>query len=97
MTPMKPMEPMKPMAPMKAEKAWWPGDLGTPDSTGAQNDTHYAYFDKPHRLAVRHGATVTVYDTGAHSISGFAQSSGPGGLRFSSGHGSVGLDDLKPA
>ena len=30
---------------------WWPGDLGTPGSVGAQNDLRYAVFPGTQRLA----------------------------------------------
>ena len=80
---------------------WWPDDLGRPSSTGSQNDMHYALFADAHRLAVQQGGKVTVYDSGDHRITGFAQaqSSGGGGsqtLAFSSQHGTIGTDQLKP-
>jgi hypothetical protein len=31
---------------------WWPSDLGSPSSTGAQNDMHYAYFPDRRRLVL---------------------------------------------
>ena len=37
---------------------WWPAELGTPSSTGAQNDMRYAFFPAARRLAIaagRHG------------------------------------------
>jgi hypothetical protein len=53
---------------------WWPGDLGTPGSTGAQNDMRYAVFPSTRRLALSEAGRVTVYDTGDHNISGVSQS-----------------------
>ena len=99
MTPMKPMEPMKPMQPMAAASAaerWWPEDLGEPSSTGAADDTRYAYFAAKHRLALDEGGRVRLFDTGPKRIEGFAQSAGRNGsLRFASDDGTVGLDALK--
>lgn len=94
MKPMKPMEPMKPMAP---PKQWWPDDLGQPSSTGSQNDWRYAYFVEIRRLAVQHGDKMTLYDTGAHRISGFAQQQRniDRNATFTSQDGDVRLDDLK--
>lgn len=30
--------------------AWWPSELGTPGSTGTQNNLHYACFPAARRL-----------------------------------------------
>jgi len=78
---------------------WWPDGLGSPSSTGGQNDAQYALFPDQHRLAVKQGSTVTVYDSGDHTISGFSQQqgSGPQSLRFSSQHGQISTDDLREA
>jgi hypothetical protein len=90
-----PMKPMKPMAPMKPQQAWWPGDLGQPDSAGGQNDRRYAYFDAAHRLAVQIDGQVKVYDTGSHRINGFAQQQGSGNsLSFSTDRGPLDLKSL---
>ncbi len=55
---------------------WWPGGLGRPSSTGAQNGMRYAYFPESRRLAIEEGSGVVVYDTGEHAISGVSQSNG---------------------
>jgi hypothetical protein len=52
---------------------WWPSDLGSPDSAGAQDGTRYAYFSHSRRLAVKVGGRVAVYDTLDHRITGFSQ------------------------
>ena len=55
MKPMKPMEGMKPMEPMKPMEwaaPWWPGDFGSPSSSGAQNGMKYAFFPEKRRLLV---------------------------------------------
>jgi len=75
--------------------AWWPAELGSPSSTGAQNDLRYAWFSDAHRLAIRRNGDVTVYDTGDHRISGFSQQqSGDQSLTFTSQHGLVRVADL---
>lgn len=76
---------------------WWPGDLGQPSSSGAQNGVRYAAFPSSRRLAIEQNGTVAVYDTGDHRISGVSQSqsgTGPGNLRFTSQHGDVDLAGL---
>ncbi len=74
---------------------WWPGDLGAPNSTGAQNDTRYAYFAGAHRLAIEVNGKVTVYDTRGHQIGGFSQQqSGSGSLTFTSQLGPVDVASL---
>lgn len=73
----------------------WPAELGTPSSTGAQNDMRYAVFPATRRLAVARGGTVTVYDTGDHVIGGASQQQGGDQtLSFGSQHGTVRLSDL---
>jgi Short C-terminal domain len=74
---------------------WWPEGLGSPSSTGAQNDLHYACFPAARRLAVQRGGVVTVYDTGDHVIAGFSQQQGGDqSLTFTSQHGLVRVADL---
>jgi len=69
---------------------WWPGDLGSPNSTGAQNSVRYAYFAQAGRLAIEIGGKVTIYDTLDHQIGGFSQQQSHGGsLTFTSQHGLV--------
>jgi hypothetical protein len=75
--------------------SWWPSDLGSPGSTGAQNDLKYAYFPDARRLAIQQGGQVKVYDTGDHWISGFSQQqSGDQSLTFTSQNGLVRVADL---
>lgn len=74
----------------------WPKDLGTPSSTGSQNDMAYAVFPGSRRLAVRQNGKVTVYDTGDHHIGGAQQAQGGRQtLAFSTQNGEVRLEDLK--
>ena len=74
---------------------WWPADLGTPASTGAQNDVRYAYFAHARRLAIEMNGRVTVYDTLDHRIGGFSQQQSLGGsLSFHSQHGLVDVASL---
>jgi len=77
--------------------SWWPAGLGSPNSSGGQNDVRYAYFAGPRRLAVEADGRVTVYDTLDHQIGGVSQQQGsarPGSLTFTSQHGTVDLDSL---
>ena len=74
---------------------WWPADLGSPASLGAQNDVRYAYFPTSRRLAIEMDGAVTVYDTQDHQISGFSQQQpGSGSLSFSSQLGGVDVSRL---
>jgi len=75
---------------------WWPGDLGVPSTSGAQNNIRYAWFPSSRRLAVDAGGGVWVYDTGHHNIGGVSQQqSGSGGtLTFTSQYGNVNLATL---
>lgn len=75
--------------------AWWPAELGTPASTGAQNNIRYAYFPEARRLAVDIGGKVTIYDTLGHRIGGVSQQqSTDASLTFVSQRGTVRLSDL---
>jgi hypothetical protein len=83
--------------PEGSSKNWWPEELGSPSSTGGQNDAEYALFPGKRRLAVRQSGMVTVYDSGDHEIGGFSQQQGGGAqtLRFSSQHGQISTGDLR--
>ena len=52
---------------------WWPDGLGSPASSGAQNDMRYAYFPGGRRLAVQQNGQTRVYDTAHHTIFGVSQ------------------------
>ena len=72
---------------------WWPGDLGCPFSSGAQNNIRYAIF--PNRLAVELNGVVSVYDTLDHNIGGVSQQQGSNtSLTFSSQWGTINVDTL---
>lgn len=72
---------------------WWPGDLGQPFSSGAQNNIRYAIF--PQRLAVENNGQVTVYDTLDHQIGGVSQQQGGDtSLSFSSQYGTISVASL---
>jgi hypothetical protein len=74
---------------------WWPQELGSPASAGAQNDMRYAYFPDSRRLAIQQGGSVRVYDSGNHRITGFSQAqSGDQTLTFTSQLGPIGVADL---
>lgn len=75
--------------------SWWPGELGQPSSSGAQNDMRYAFFPTARRIAIQQGSTVRVYDSGDHQFSGFSQQQGSGqSLTFNSQYGTVRVSDL---
>src|SRR3954452_7064731 len=68
--------------------AWWPAQLGSPSSVGAQKELRYAVFPAVHRLAIESGGRVIVYDTNDHLISGVSQQqSGDQSLTFTSQRG----------
>lgn len=93
--PMKPMKPMEPMRPMEQGAAWWPTEMGSPDSTGTQNRSRYAYFARARRLVVDVDGKVTTYDTGPHHITGFGQQQGDANaMTFQSDQGTVDLASL---
>lgn len=72
---------------------WWPSDLGSPFSSGGQNNTRYAVF--PERLAVEVNGEVTVYDTLDHNIGGVSQQQGNDtSMTFSSQYGIVSVNQL---
>jgi hypothetical protein len=76
-------------------RQWWPADLGSPASSGAQNDLRYAFFPGPRRLAIQQGGQVCVYDAGEHRLSGFSQQQGGDqSLTFISQFGLVRVADL---
>lgn len=81
--------------PDRSGSSWYPAALGTPDSSGAQDGTRYAWFGRARRLAVDDGESVTVYDTGDHRIGGVSQHQGMGrSVSFVSQHGAVEVDRL---
>jgi hypothetical protein len=75
---------------------WWPSDLGSPSSSGGQNDARYAYFPQAQRLAIDRAGQVTIYDTLDHQIGGVQQQQGGayGSLSFSSQFGTFTVDSL---
>lgn len=78
---------------MPGSNQWWPGNLGQPFSSGAQNNIRYAIF--PNRLAVELNGQVTVYDTLDHNIGGVSQQQGgDSSLTFSSQYGSIAVSSL---
>jgi hypothetical protein len=82
-----------PLAPESSR--WWPQALGTPASSGAQNDVRYAYFPERRRLAIDRGGKVAVYDTLDLRIGGLAQQQGAASaLAFTSDRGDVDVGKL---
>jgi hypothetical protein len=77
---------------------WWPAELGTPASSGAQNGLRYAYFPGNRRLAIQRNGRLELFDTGDHRISGVSQQQSGAAQApvFSSDQGEVRVTDLKP-
>jgi hypothetical protein len=73
--------------------AWYPRDLGQPAMVGEQNQTAYAYFPDQQRLAIRQGATMTLYDTRPYQIQGFSAQNEQ--LRLHTDQGLRSLGDLQ--
>lgn len=72
---------------------WWPVDLGSPFSSGAQNNTRYAVF--PNRLAVELNGQISIYDTLDHNIGGVSQQQGSNdSLSFNSQWGTISVNSL---
>ena len=79
----------------RASNQWWPTDLnlGSPFSSGGQNNIRYAVF--PNRLAVEVNGEVTVYDTLDNNIGGVSQQQGGDtSLTFSSQYGTISVATL---
>jgi hypothetical protein len=75
--------------------SWWPAELGSPGSSGSQNNIRYAVFPAARRLAIDIDGRVTVYDTLDHRIGGVSQQQSYGAsLSFTSQYGLVRLEDL---
>lgn len=69
---------------------WWPGDFGSPSSSGSQNNIRYAFFPQAQRLCVERDGQVTVFNTLNHNISGVSQQQGGNtSLTFSSQFGTI--------
>jgi hypothetical protein len=69
---------------------WWPGEFGSPSSTGGQNNVRYAVFPSARRLVVDIDGRVSVYDTLDHQIGGVSQQQGSNdSLTFSSQYGTL--------
>jgi len=75
---------------------FWPAELGSPSSSGGQNDSRYAYFPQARRLVIDRGGQVSIYDTLDHQIGGVQQQQGGafGSLSFSSQRGTFTVESL---
>jgi len=76
--------------------AWWPAELGSPSSSGGQNEARYAYFPQRQRLAILQNGQIKLYDTLHHQIGGVQQQQGgySGSLTFTSQFGTFSVDTL---
>jgi len=81
---------------MSSGNTWWPSELGSPSSSGGQNDSRYAIFPQAQRLAVDRAGQITIYDTLDHQIGGVQQQQGgpSGSFSFSSQRGPFTVDSL---
>ena len=81
---------------MAPTNAWWPAELGSPSSSGGQNDARYAYFPQTQRLAIERNGQATIYDALDHRIGGVQQQQGGnyGSLSFTSQYGTFTVDSL---
>ena len=96
MEPMKPMRPLTGMRPMDFGEAWWPGEMGDPSTSGAQNEMRYAVFPERRKLLIEADGQLSVYDTADHQITGVSQAqSHTRSLAFASHTGPVNLGDLQ--
>ena len=74
---------------------WWPADLGTPSSTGSQNNVRYAVFPSMQRLVIEIHGQIAVYDTMNHQIGGVSQQqASDASVTFTSQFGLVRVSDL---
>jgi hypothetical protein len=75
---------------------WYPAELGSPASSGSQNNIRYAFFPAPvSRLAIEINGEVSIYDTLNHHISGVSQQQGNGfSVLFTSQMGYVDILNL---
>ncbi|TYK66749.1 SHOCT domain-containing protein [Colwellia echini] len=72
---------------------WWPANLGSPFSSGAQNNIRYAIF--PNRLVVELNGQLSIYDTLDHNIGGISQQQGNSStLNFTSQWGNIDVRNL---
>ncbi len=81
---------------MEGTKPWWPEDLGSPSTSGAQNGMKYAFFPEKRRLLIEANGQVSTYDSGDHRIGGVSQADGGGqSVTFTSQNGEVDIGSLK--
>ncbi len=69
---------------------WWPSGLGSPSSSGSQNNIRYAFFPQACRLVVQRDGQTSVFNTLNHHISGVSQQQGgSSSLTFTSQFGTI--------
>ena len=74
---------------------WYPKELGSPNTSGSQNNLKYAYFSSSNRLAVQTNGSVWIYDTLNYHINGVSQQQGNGNsISFSGPSGDIILSQL---
>ena len=72
---------------------WWPSELGSPASSGSQNDMAYAWFPASRRLLLKLSGDVFAFETGDLSIYGVQQQQGSGmsSIVLNTSNGPMGL------
>jgi hypothetical protein len=86
---------MKPMRPLTPAQRWWSEELGDPSSSGAQDDTRYAFFREKSLLLLERAGKLQRFRTGKHRITGISQGGGRGALNFTSEDGQVSIEDFE--
>jgi hypothetical protein len=78
---------------------WWPAELGSPSSSGSQNDMAYAFFPNSAKLLVKLSGDVFSFNTGNLSIYGVQQQQGGGigSVVLNTSNGPMGLLGLNRA
>lgn len=90
-------ETYQPTSPTITQNQWWPADLGQPNASGKQNDSHYAYFSGSGSLAIMRNSTIKIYDVSGYRITGVSQqqSNNRENLSFNTDKGVISESDLQ--
>jgi hypothetical protein len=81
---------------MQAPEPWWPPDMGSPASSGAQNGLRYAFFRDKRRLIIEREGHSATYETGDFDINGISQvDAGSSSVELSSQNGAIKLSELQ--
>jgi hypothetical protein len=81
-------------APMAPVETWWPAELGSPSSSGSQNNLRYAVFPVARCLVVEVNGGLSVHDIGDLQILGCSLASDDAEVLFSTNSGTIKLTSL---